>query len=70
MMLLLPLSLSLHRVLCRQPKGDYQQLLTVGFEEPSHTSATDLLVQLLNVQNSGLLNRESSCRVISGEQVH
>ncbi|KAL8211769.1 UNVERIFIED_CONTAM: hypothetical protein K2H54_015940 [Gekko kuhli] len=56
-------------VLCHQPKGDYQQLLTVGFEEPSHTSATDLLVQLLNVQRSGLLNCEPSCQGSSGEQV-
>uniref|UniRef100_A0ACB8EJV7 Uncharacterized protein n=1 Tax=Sphaerodactylus townsendi TaxID=933632 RepID=A0ACB8EJV7_9SAUR len=56
-------------ILCRQPKGDYQQLLTIGFEEPSHTSATDLLVQMLNAQSSGLLNHESSCQVSSGEQV-
>ncbi|KAH0629621.1 hypothetical protein JD844_011833 [Phrynosoma platyrhinos] len=48
-------------VLCHQPTGDYQQLLTIGFEEPSHTLATDLFVQMLNAQCSGLLNRESSC---------
>ncbi|XP_008853641.2 UPF0575 protein C19orf67 homolog isoform X2 [Nannospalax galili] len=34
-------------ILCRQPPGDYQQLLTIGFEEPSHVLATDLLVQIL-----------------------
>ncbi|KAM6467751.1 UPF0575 protein C19orf67 homolog isoform 3-T4 [Liasis olivaceus] len=56
-------------VLCHQPTGDYQQLLTIGFEEPSHTLATDLLVQMLNAQSSGLLNRESSCWVGPGEQV-
>ncbi|XP_014652387.1 PREDICTED: UPF0575 protein C19orf67 homolog isoform X3 [Ceratotherium simum simum] len=36
--------------LCPQPLGDYQQLLTIGFEEPSHTLATDLLVQILTGQ--------------------
>uniref|UniRef100_A0A670Y6T0 Chromosome 19 open reading frame 67 n=1 Tax=Pseudonaja textilis TaxID=8673 RepID=A0A670Y6T0_PSETE len=56
-------------VLCHQPTGDYQQLLTIGFEEPSHTLATDLLVQMLNAQSSGLLNRESPCWVGPGEQV-
>ncbi|XP_013924538.1 PREDICTED: UPF0575 protein C19orf67 homolog [Thamnophis sirtalis] len=56
-------------VLCHQPTGDYQQLLTIGFEEPSHTLATDLLVQMLHAQSSGLLNRESSCWVGPGEQV-
>lgn len=35
------------RILCPQPPGDYQQLLTIGFEEPSHMLATDLLVQIL-----------------------
>lgn len=35
------------RILCPQPSGDYQQLLTIGFEEPSHMLATDLLVQIL-----------------------
>lgn len=35
------------RILCPQPPGDYQQLLTIGFEEPSHVLATDLLVQIL-----------------------
>ncbi|KAI5935515.1 UPF0575 protein C19orf67 homolog isoform X1 [Manis javanica] len=34
-------------ILCPQPPGDYQQLLIIGFEEPSHTLATDLLVQIL-----------------------
>ncbi|XP_069857934.1 UPF0575 protein C19orf67 homolog isoform X2 [Dipodomys merriami] len=34
-------------ILCPQPPGDYQQLLTIGFEEPSHMLATDLLVQVL-----------------------
>nr|XP_045372049.1 UPF0575 protein C19orf67 homolog isoform X2 [Camelus bactrianus] len=34
-------------ILCPQPPGDYQQLLTIGFEEPSHMLATDLLVQIL-----------------------
>ncbi|XP_015842077.1 UPF0575 protein C19orf67 homolog isoform X2 [Peromyscus maniculatus bairdii] len=34
-------------ILCPQPPGDYQQLLTIGFEEPSHVLATDLLVQIL-----------------------
>uniref|UniRef100_A0A670K7S4 Chromosome 19 open reading frame 67 n=1 Tax=Podarcis muralis TaxID=64176 RepID=A0A670K7S4_PODMU len=38
-------------VLCRQPMGDYQQLLTIGFEEPSHTLATDLLVQITLLQD-------------------
>lgn len=33
--------------MCPQPPGDYQQLLTIGFEEPSHVLATDLLVQIL-----------------------
>uniref|UniRef100_A0A8D2IIT4 Chromosome 19 open reading frame 67 n=1 Tax=Varanus komodoensis TaxID=61221 RepID=A0A8D2IIT4_VARKO len=56
-------------VLCHQPMGDYQQLLTIGFEEPSHTLATDLLVQMLNAQSSGLLHRESSCWVSPREQV-
>ncbi|KAL2764449.1 UPF0575 protein C19orf67, partial [Daubentonia madagascariensis] len=37
-------------ILCPQPPGDYQQLLTIGFEEPSHTLATDLLVQILTGQ--------------------
>ncbi|XP_058146144.1 UPF0575 protein C19orf67 homolog [Dasypus novemcinctus] len=37
-------------ILCPQPPGDYQQLLTIGFEEPSHTLATDLLVQILTCQ--------------------
>lgn len=32
---------------CPQPPGDYQQLLTIGFEEPSHVLATDLLLQVL-----------------------
>nr|XP_032637276.1 UPF0575 protein C19orf67 homolog [Chelonoidis abingdonii] len=35
-------------VLCLQPTGDFQPLLTIGFEEPSHTLATDLLVQILS----------------------
>uniref|UniRef100_A0A8C3HCN9 Chromosome 19 open reading frame 67 n=1 Tax=Chrysemys picta bellii TaxID=8478 RepID=A0A8C3HCN9_CHRPI len=35
-------------VLCPQPTGDFQPLLTIGFEEPSHTLATDLLVQILS----------------------
>ncbi|XP_063084580.1 UPF0575 protein C19orf67 homolog isoform X2 [Cavia porcellus] len=34
-------------VSCPQPPGDYQQLLTIGFEEPSHVLATDLLLQVL-----------------------
>ncbi|XP_067419538.1 UPF0575 protein C19orf67 homolog isoform X2 [Emydura macquarii macquarii] len=38
----------LHWVLCPQPTGDFQPLLTIGFEEPSHTLATDLLVQILS----------------------
>ncbi|KAM5238022.1 UPF0575 protein C19orf67 homolog [Ctenodactylus gundi] len=37
-------------MLCPQPAGDYQQLLTIGFEEPSHILATDLLVQILTGQ--------------------
>ncbi|XP_006900878.1 PREDICTED: UPF0575 protein C19orf67 homolog [Elephantulus edwardii] len=37
-------------LLCTYPLGDYQQLLTIGFEEPSHTLATDLLVQILTSQ--------------------
>ncbi|XP_049733107.1 UPF0575 protein C19orf67 homolog [Elephas maximus indicus] len=37
-------------ILCPQPPGDYQQLLTIGFEEPSHMLATDLLVQILTGQ--------------------
>ncbi|XP_076975706.1 UPF0575 protein C19orf67 homolog isoform X2 [Tamandua tetradactyla] len=37
-------------ILCPQPPGDYQQLLTIGFEEPSHMLATDLLVQILTCQ--------------------
>ncbi|XP_062965235.1 UPF0575 protein C19orf67 homolog [Cynocephalus volans] len=37
-------------ILCPQPPGDYQQLLTIGFEEPSHMLATDLLVQILTSQ--------------------
>uniref|UniRef100_A0A2K6SWS8 Uncharacterized protein n=1 Tax=Saimiri boliviensis boliviensis TaxID=39432 RepID=A0A2K6SWS8_SAIBB len=37
-------------VLCPQPLGDYQQLLTIGFEEPSPMLATDLLVQILTGQ--------------------
>lgn len=36
--------------MCPQPLGDYQQLLTIGFEEPSHILATDLLVQILTGQ--------------------
>ncbi|KAM4749162.1 UPF0575 protein C19orf67 homolog [Rhinophrynus dorsalis] len=34
-------------VLCSQPSGLYHQLLKVGFNEPSHTAATDLLVTIL-----------------------
>ncbi|KAM8972456.1 UPF0575 protein C19orf67 homolog [Pelodytes ibericus] len=34
-------------ILCYQPSAYYHQLLTVGFHEPSHTVATDLLVQIL-----------------------
>ncbi|XP_040846170.1 UPF0575 protein C19orf67 homolog [Ochotona curzoniae] len=41
-------------ILCPQPLGDYQQLLTIGFQEPSHTLATDLLVQILTGQASPL----------------
>ncbi|XP_005381143.2 PREDICTED: UPF0575 protein C19orf67 homolog [Chinchilla lanigera] len=37
-------------VSCPQPPGDYQQLLTIGFEEPSHMLATDLLLQVLTGQ--------------------
>ncbi|XP_006161073.1 UPF0575 protein C19orf67 homolog isoform X2 [Tupaia chinensis] len=37
-------------ILCPQPPGDYQQLLTIGFEEPSHMLATDFLVQILTGQ--------------------
>ncbi|XP_024412552.1 UPF0575 protein C19orf67 homolog [Desmodus rotundus] len=37
-------------IVCPQPPGDYQQLLTIGFEEPSHMLATDLLVQILTGQ--------------------
>nr|XP_020656000.1 UPF0575 protein C19orf67 homolog isoform X2 [Pogona vitticeps] len=60
-------------VLCHQPMGDYQQLLTIGFEEPSHTLATDLLVQMLNAQSTGAQstgphNRETSSWVSPGEQ--
>ncbi|XP_078506132.1 UPF0575 protein C19orf67 homolog [Lissotriton helveticus] len=39
-------------ILCPQPVGDYQQLLTIGFEEPSQTLATDLLVQILTNHGS------------------
>lgn len=38
------------RILCPQPLGDYQQLLTIGFEEPTPMLATDLLVQILTGQ--------------------
>ncbi|XP_021106055.1 UPF0575 protein C19orf67 homolog isoform X3 [Heterocephalus glaber] len=37
-------------VSCPQPPGDYQQLLIIGFEEPSHMLATDLLLQVLTGQ--------------------
>ncbi|XP_007469120.1 PREDICTED: UPF0575 protein C19orf67 homolog [Lipotes vexillifer] len=37
-------------ILSPQPPGDYEQLLTIGFEEPSHMLATDLLVQILTGQ--------------------
>ncbi|EHH29716.1 hypothetical protein EGK_10209, partial [Macaca mulatta] len=37
-------------ILCPQPLGDYQQLLTIGFEEPTPMLATDLLVQILTGQ--------------------
>uniref|UniRef100_H3B7D7 Uncharacterized protein n=1 Tax=Latimeria chalumnae TaxID=7897 RepID=H3B7D7_LATCH len=40
-------------ILCKQPKGDYESLLTIGFEEPSQILATDLLVELLTNQVSG-----------------
>ncbi|XP_069089281.1 UPF0575 protein C19orf67 homolog [Pleurodeles waltl] len=39
-------------ILCPQPVGDYQQLLTIGFEEPSQTLATDLLIQILTNHGS------------------
>nr|XP_033778975.1 UPF0575 protein C19orf67 homolog [Geotrypetes seraphini] len=39
-------------ILCPQPTGEYHRLLTIGFEEPSLTLATDLLVQILT--NHGL----------------
>uniref|UniRef100_A0A8C5L1E4 RIKEN cDNA 1700067K01 gene n=1 Tax=Jaculus jaculus TaxID=51337 RepID=A0A8C5L1E4_JACJA len=42
-----PLIPAFGRILCPQPPGDYQQLMTIGFEEPSHMLATDLLVQIL-----------------------
>nr|XP_060483341.1 UPF0575 protein C19orf67 homolog [Panthera onca] len=45
------LSVPAPRILCPQPPGDYQQLLTIGFEEPSHMLATDLLVQILTGQS-------------------
>ncbi|KAG6921574.1 chromosome 19 orf 67 [Chelydra serpentina] len=38
----------LHSVLCPQTMVDLQPLLTIGFEEPSHTLATYLLVQTLS----------------------
>ncbi|XP_059588391.1 UPF0575 protein C19orf67 homolog isoform X2 [Alligator mississippiensis] len=38
----------LHWVLCTQPVGDFKPLLSLGVEEPSHTTATNLLVQLLS----------------------
>ncbi|XP_068130582.1 UPF0575 protein C19orf67 homolog isoform X2 [Hyperolius riggenbachi] len=34
-------------ILCSQPTAWYQPLLIVGLQEPSHTMATNLLVQLL-----------------------
>ncbi|XP_040197987.1 UPF0575 protein C19orf67 homolog [Rana temporaria] len=36
-------------ILCSQPTAYYNLLFIVGFHEPSHTAATDLLVQILSV---------------------
>ncbi|XP_072420478.1 UPF0575 protein C19orf67 homolog [Chiloscyllium punctatum] len=33
--------------LYKQPRGDYELLVTIGFEEPSQIAATDLLVDIL-----------------------
>ncbi|XP_038640476.1 UPF0575 protein C19orf67 homolog isoform X2 [Scyliorhinus canicula] len=38
--------------LYKQPRGDYQLLITIGFEEPSQIAATDLLVDILLGQRS------------------
>ncbi|XP_043938262.1 UPF0575 protein C19orf67 homolog [Protopterus annectens] len=37
-------------ILCEQPHGDYEEILTIGPEEPSHIQATDLLVKILRSQ--------------------
>ncbi|XP_020391204.1 UPF0575 protein C19orf67 homolog [Rhincodon typus] len=38
--------------LYKQPRGDYELLVTIGFEEPSQIAATDLLVDILLSQRS------------------
>ncbi|XP_051897801.1 UPF0575 protein C19orf67-like, partial [Pristis pectinata] len=47
--------------LYKQPRGDYELLVTIGFEEPTQIAATDLLVDILmsqraaNLSGNGLL---------------
>ncbi|XP_041032857.1 UPF0575 protein C19orf67 homolog [Carcharodon carcharias] len=42
--------------LYKQPRGDYELLITIGFEEPSQIAATDLLVDILLRQRSADLS--------------
>ncbi|XP_067876924.1 UPF0575 protein C19orf67 homolog [Heterodontus francisci] len=42
--------------LYKQPRGDYELLITIGFEEPTQIAATDLLVDILLSQRSADLS--------------
>uniref|UniRef100_UPI00398ED6D1 UPF0575 protein C19orf67 homolog n=1 Tax=Pristiophorus japonicus TaxID=55135 RepID=UPI00398ED6D1 len=42
--------------LYKQPRGDYELLVTIGFEEPTQIAATDLLVDILMSQRSADLS--------------
>ncbi|XP_067828925.1 UPF0575 protein C19orf67 homolog [Heptranchias perlo] len=42
--------------LYEQPRGDYELLITIGFEEPTQIAATDLLVDILMGQRSADLS--------------
>ncbi|XP_062891717.1 UPF0575 protein C19orf67 homolog [Mobula hypostoma] len=41
--------------LYKQPRGDYELLVTIGFEEPTQIAATDLLVDILMSQKAPTL---------------
>ncbi|KAM4675839.1 LOW QUALITY PROTEIN: UPF0575 protein C19orf67 homolog [Discoglossus pictus] len=52
-------------VLCAQPSGWYHQILTVGFYEPSHTAATDFLVQILTNPGEGSMSQQANPTCLS-----